>query len=163
MSALAHFADSGRTSREIREVPCVDGSELARLLFTFCRLVGAAMCSAYCAAHKAAGHNALRGSGPGQKPAFDNALAHVGCPDRRIGRLCITCCSPSQPSHRARSRRDLFTPQVRRVLCSDHPWPSWPTPFLSIFLASAIAATLVGRRANKAVSQGRCLVPWILA
>jgi hypothetical protein len=27
----------------------------------------------------------------------------------------------------------------------------------------AIAATLVGRRANNAVSQGRCLVPWILA
>ena len=58
-----------------------------------------------------AGHNALRGSGPGQKPAFDNALAHVGCPDRRIDRLCITCCSPSQPSHHAgcparpRSRR----------------------------------------------------------
>src|SRR4029453_8483396 len=33
----------------------------------------------------------------------------------------------------------------------------------AILLASAIAATLVGRRANKAVSQGRCLVPWILA
>ena len=48
-----------------------------------------------------AGHNALRGSGPGQKLAFDNALAHVGCPDRRIDRLCITCCSPSQPSHHA--------------------------------------------------------------
>jgi hypothetical protein len=30
-------------------------------------------------------------------------------------------------------------------------------------LASAIAATLVGRRASKAVSQGRCWVPWILA
>ena len=30
-------------------------------------------------------------------------------------------------------------------------------------LASAMAATLVGRRANSAVSQGRCLVPWILA
>src|SRR6202008_1499496 len=30
-------------------------------------------------------------------------------------------------------------------------------------LASAIAATFVGRRASKAVSQGRCLVPWILA
>ena len=29
-------------------------------------------------------HNALRGSGPGQKPAFKNALAHVGCPDRRV-------------------------------------------------------------------------------
>jgi len=26
-----------------------------------------------------------------------------------------------------------------------------------------MAATLVGRLASKAVSQGRCLVPWILA
>src|SRR6202035_2812983 len=53
------------------------------------------------AVHMTAGHNALRGSGPGHKPAFDNALARVGCPDRRIDRLCITCCSPSQPSHHA--------------------------------------------------------------
>jgi hypothetical protein len=30
-------------------------------------------------------------------------------------------------------------------------------------LASAIAATLVCRRASNAVSQGRCFVPWILA
>src|SRR5687767_10656910 len=59
------------------------------------------------AVHMTAGHNALRGSGPGQKLAFDNALAHVGCPDRRIDRLCITCCSPSQPSHHAGDRRDL--------------------------------------------------------
>jgi hypothetical protein len=36
------------------------------------------------AVHMTAGHNALRGSGPGQKPAFDDALAQVGCPDRRI-------------------------------------------------------------------------------
>ncbi len=41
------------------------------------------------------------GSGPGHKLAFENAMAHVGCPDRRIDRLCITCCSPSQPSHYA--------------------------------------------------------------
>src|ERR1019366_8008487 len=53
------------------------------------------------AAHMTAGHNALRGSGPDQKLAFDNAMAQVGCPDRRIDRLCITCCSPSQPSHHA--------------------------------------------------------------
>src|SRR5258705_6545432 len=33
----------------------------------------------------------------------------------------------------------------------------------AILLASAIAATLVGRRASNAVSQGRCLVPWLLA
>ena len=64
------------------------------------------------AVHMTAGHNALRGSGPGQKLAFDNALAQMGCPDRRIDRLCITCCSPSQPSHhtgcpmRSRSRRE---------------------------------------------------------
>ena len=36
------------------------------------------------AVHMTAGHNALRGSGPGQKPAFDDAVAQVGCPDRRI-------------------------------------------------------------------------------
>src|SRR6266853_6134919 len=43
------------------------------------------------------GHNALRGSGPGQNLAFDNALAHVGCPDRRIDRLlydaAVTPCA----------------------------------------------------------------------
>src|SRR6059058_1620641 len=33
----------------------------------------------------------------------------------------------------------------------------------AILLASAMAATLVGRRPNNAVSQGRCPVPWILA
>ena len=53
------------------------------------------------AVHMTAGHNALRGSGPDQKLAFDNAMALMGCPDRRIDRLCITCCSPSQPSHHA--------------------------------------------------------------
>jgi hypothetical protein len=61
------------------------------------------------AVHMTAGHNALRGSGPGQKLAFDNAMALVGCPDRRIDRLCITCCSPSQPHLH-------ITPAVRRDL-----------------------------------------------
>ena len=31
------------------------------------------------AAHMTAGHNALRGSGPDQNLAFDNAMARVGC------------------------------------------------------------------------------------
>ena len=54
------------------------------------------------AVHITAGHDALHGSGPGQKPAFDNnAMAQVGCPNRRIDRLCITCCSLLQPSHHA--------------------------------------------------------------
>ena len=81
------------------------------------------------AAHGAAGHNALRGSGPDHKHAFDDALAQVGCPDRRIDRLCITCCLPSQPSHHAGCPDAIsFTPQARRVPCSVRPWPSWPRP-----------------------------------
>ncbi len=51
------------------------------------------------AVHVTAGHNALRGSGPGQFHAFDHAVARVGCPDRRIDRLCITCCSPLPTVH----------------------------------------------------------------
>ena len=70
-------------------------------------LVGACV-RPVCAVHMTAGHNALRGSGPGHKPAFEDALARVGCPDRRSDRLCITCCSSSQPSHHAGSRRDLY-------------------------------------------------------
>jgi hypothetical protein len=64
-------------------------------------LVGAPCVRPLAAVHMTAGHNALRGSGPGQQHAFDDAMARVGCPDRRIDRLCITCCSPSQPSHHA--------------------------------------------------------------
>src|SRR6266511_6314771 len=72
-----------------------------------------------------------------------------------------TCCSPSQSSHHAgcpagsRSRRkgDGFFV----ALALGHHGPS----LLAILFASAMAATLVGRRANNAVSQGRCFVPWI--
>jgi hypothetical protein len=132
--------------------PCVDGPGLARRIFTMQAWSVQPCVRPLDAVHMTAGHNALRGSGPGQKPAFDNALAHVGCPDRRIDRLCITCCSPSQPSHRADVRRDLVTPPVRIAQA-----------IRAILLASAIATTFVGRRANNAASQGRCLVPWILA
>jgi hypothetical protein len=38
--------------RHFCDVPCVDGSELARAFFTFAALVGAAMCSAFrCGSH----------------------------------------------------------------------------------------------------------------
>jgi hypothetical protein len=111
----------------------------------------------------AAGHNALRGSGPGQNLAFDNALAHVGCPDRRIDRLCITCCSLSQPSHHAGGpARSRYAASATGSLYRS-PLAIMAQTIRAILLASAMAATLVGRRANNAVSQGRCLVPWILA
>src|SRR6476646_4310253 len=86
--------------RQVRLVPCVDGSELARAFFTFAGWSVQPCVRPLDAVHMTAGHNALRGSGLGQKPAFDN---------------------------------------------------------------NAMAASLAGGRANIAVSQGRCVVPWILA
>ena len=82
-------------------VPCVDGSGLAREIFTSQAWSVLPCVRPVDAVHMTAGHNALRGSGPGQKRVFDDAMAQVGCPDRRIDRLCITCCLPSQPSHHA--------------------------------------------------------------
>src|SRR5262249_45216345 len=56
---------------------------------------------------------ALPGSGPGQTLALGDAVALVGCPDRRIARLCITCCSPSQLWH---SRRFVHAVSARGSL-----------------------------------------------
>jgi hypothetical protein len=105
-------------------VPCVDGSELARLFFTFAGWSVQPCVRPVSAAHEAAGHNAFRGSGPGQKPAFEmhwhmwvvliagsagSALRAVRPPNLHI-----------TPDVGAIS----VTPQVRRVPCSAHPWPS---------------------------------------
>ena len=70
---------------------------------------------------------------------------------------------PPNPSHhigcpmRSRSRRERSGFFV--ALALSHHRPRHPGDLL----ASAMAATFVGRRASNAVSQGRCLVPWILA
>src|SRR5438477_2815394 len=64
MSVITPKADIPRRSLQVRFGSCVDGSALARVIFTSAALVGAAMCSAFeCGSHTA-GHNALRGSGP---------------------------------------------------------------------------------------------------
>ena len=99
------------------ELACVDGSELARDIFTFAGLVGAAMCSTYLCGSHAAGHNALRGSGPGQQPAFNVAMAQqpafnvamaqVGCPDRRIDGSALRAVCPTNLHITLDSRRDL--------------------------------------------------------
>jgi hypothetical protein len=112
-----------------------------------------------------AGHNALRGSGPNQTDAFNNALTQVGCPDRRIDRLCNTCCPPS-PTYlhiTPSCRRDFVYRASATGSLYRSPLAIMAQTIRAILLASAIAATLVGRLASKAVSQGRCLVPWILA
>ena len=76
--------------------PCVDGSELARKIFTSQIPVGCShVFGLICAVHMTAGHNALRGSGPGQNPAFDNALALVGCPDRRSTGSALRAVRPA--------------------------------------------------------------------
>jgi hypothetical protein len=112
-----------------REGPCVDGSGLARRIFTLQRWSEQPCVRPVCAVHMTAGHNALRGSGPGQKHAFDDAVALVGCPDRRIDRHCITCCSPFQPLHHAGlSGVILFMPRGRQVPYSVRSWPSSPRP-----------------------------------
>jgi hypothetical protein len=107
MSVPFSIADIHIIALHVRFVPCVDGSGLAREIFTSQTWSVQPCVRPVDAVHMTAGHNAFRGSGPGQKPAFDDAMALVGCPDRRIDRLCITCCSSSQPSHHADPRRDL--------------------------------------------------------
>src|SRR5215472_2898362 len=112
------------------------------------------------AAHKAAGHNALRRSGPGQKPAFDNALALVGCPDRRIDRLCITCCSPSQPSHRAGFRRDK---PIRSILDDEARTPTISVRHLAIICIGCVRLKndrLAIRRSLETASTGHAGKLW---
>src|SRR5262249_28519409 len=75
------------------------GSELARRIFASQTWSVQPYVRPLNAVHTTAGHNALRGSGPGQNLAFEDEMARVGCPDRRVDRLCVTCCAPSQPSH----------------------------------------------------------------
>src|SRR6266852_4799767 len=63
-----------QTFRLFRHVPCVDGSELEgessrRKAWSVRPYV-----RPFSAVRMTAGHNALRGSGPGQKLAFDDAL-----------------------------------------------------------------------------------------
>src|SRR5271170_1448549 len=165
--ALKFFAwayDKGDKMAEALDyVPCVDGSELARAFFTLQGWSVQPCVRPLGAVHMTAGQNALRGSGPGQNRAFKNAVAHVGCPDRRIDWLCITCCSPSQPSHHAGyPARSRYAASATGFLYRS-PLAIIAQAMRASLLASAMAATLVGRRASSAVSQGRCLVPWVLA
>ena len=111
-SALPPETDIVGLVAEVRLVPCVDGSGLARAFFTVLQRWSVQPCvRPFDAVHMTAGHNALRGSGPDQQPAFDNAWGQLGCPDRRIDRLCITCCC---------SAPQLFSTAIRHLYVVDH-------------------------------------------
>src|SRR5262245_38947236 len=101
-------------------VPCVDGSELARLFFTFAGWSVQPCVRPVSAAHKAAGHNALRGSGPGQNRAFEmHWHKWVVLIAGSAGSALRAVCPPNlhiTPDVGAIS----VTPRVRRVPCSDH-------------------------------------------
>ena len=133
-SALPSNSDIPQCGRHPSEGPCVDGSGLARRIFTLRRWSERPCVRPVCAVLMTAGHNALRGSGPGQKHAFDDAVALVGCPDRRIDRRCIKCCSPSQPLRHTGypvSSRPV-TPRERRVHCKVRSLPSSPRPSVRV-------------------------------
>jgi hypothetical protein len=120
MSALPPKADIASLPRYVRFVPCVDGSELARLFFTFAGWSVQPCVRPVSAAHKAAGHNALRGSGPGQNRAFEmHWHKWVVLIAGSAGSALRAVCPPNlhiTPDVGAIS----VTPRVRRVPCSDH-------------------------------------------
>src|SRR5437879_3729824 len=126
---MPRLADLLRRAARRNLVPCVDGSELARVFFTF-----AGWSVQPCVRPVSAAHKPLA-----IMPSADEVPVKSSHLTMRwhmwvvliagIDRLCITCCSPSQPSHHADGRRDLFTPPVRRVPCSARLWPSSPKPF----------------------------------
>src|SRR5438067_8161134 len=57
---------------------------------------GAVMCPACLCGGEAAGHNAMRGSGPNRKHAFKDALTHAASPDPRIDLVCTPSSCPRQ-------------------------------------------------------------------
>jgi len=79
---------------------------------------------------------------PGHKPAFDNALAQVGCPDRRIGPALhyVLFALPTFTSRRmsARSRLRRKRDGLLVTLALGHHGPGHPRNLV----ASAMAADL---------------------
>src|SRR5437660_12315268 len=71
MSALPPIATELVHRNELTRSAMCGRLRVGKAFLHVCRLVGAAMCSACLCGHMTAGHNAFRGSGPGQKPAFE--------------------------------------------------------------------------------------------
>jgi hypothetical protein len=74
---------------------------------------GAVMCPACLCGGEAAGHNALRGSGPNRKHAFKDAMTQTGSPDPQIDLVCISSCPRQFLQNFKRRRRCLASPPCR--------------------------------------------------
>ena len=114
------------------------------------------------AVHMTAGHNALCGSGPCHKLASTMRWHEWVVPIAELTGSALRAVRPPNLHITPDARHDLVTPQARRVPCSARPWPSWPMPCLE-FVCERDGGDFRHSRTSKAVSQGRCLVPWILA
>ena len=109
----------------------------------------------------AAGPNALRRSGPNPKHAFErDALTQAGSPDPRNDRVCITSSCPRQFLM-------CFLPAVDGYVAGSNfgslnrsPHTIMAQAMRAILLASATAATLIGRRSIRRASQGRFVPCW---
>jgi hypothetical protein len=100
------------------------------------------------AAGVAAGPNALRGSGPNRSHAFESALTQTGSPNPRNNRICITSSCPRQSLivYAAGSNPGSLNCSPRTIMAQ---------AMRAILLASATAATLIGRRSIICASQSR--------
>ena len=142
--------------------PCVDGSKLARRIFTSQAWSVQPCVRPLSAVHMTAGHHALADQVPVTNPhsrmqwpkwvvliagSTGSALRAVRPPNLHITPWCS-----------ARSRQTLSEAGIYRS-----PLAIIAQAIRASLLASAMAATLVGRRASNAATQGRYLVPWILA
>src|ERR1700677_4878808 len=75
----------------------------------------------------------------------------------------LSAVRPPNPHITPVVRRDLIYRASATGSLYRSPLAIMAQAIRAILLASAMAATLVVFRANNAVSQGRCPVPWILA
>ena len=164
MSALHLKADMARRHCHVRYVPCVDGSELARVFFTLAGWSVQPCVRPVSAAHRPLAIMPSADQVPVKSPhstmhwhmwvvliagSTGSALRAVRPPNLHI--------TPDE------SQRDLYYAASATGSLYRSPLAIMAQAILAILLASATAATFVGRRANNAVSQGRCLAPWILA
>jgi hypothetical protein len=115
------------------------------------------------AVHRTAGHNASADQVPVNKP-HSTMRWHEW--------VVLIAGSTGSALRAVRPPNRHFTPVIRRDLVYRasatgslyrSPLAIMAQTIRAILLASATAATLAGFRASKAVSHGRCLVPWILA
>jgi hypothetical protein len=129
MSASLQSRPNLRTAAIRRFVPCVDGSGLARTFFTHAGWSVQPCVRPVSAVRMTAGHNALRGSGPDQKPAFEMHWHKWVVLTAGSTGSALRAVRPPNLHITPDVRRDLVRPLTRPGSCTARPWPSWPRPF----------------------------------